>query len=373
MSAETTRNIREKASRQKPPTRRPKKKRTGLWTALAIAGAVVIICVVLALPVIAGGAGRSALIRVPAGATEQQLNDSLSKYFGDDYARHTMRVIKGMNRDVSSRHGAYLIEEEMSPLQTARRIMRGAQTPVRLTINGFRLLPTLAERIGRKMDFTADSLVSALQSADNLVRYGVTPEQAIGIFIDDSYDVWWSDSPQQVIDKIGAHYLDVWNATRRQQAQKLGLTPAEVMTICSIVDEETNKADEKGAVGRLYINRLRKGMRLQADPTVRYALGDFTIKRVGGAMLNNPSPYNTYRVAGLPPGPIRTTGTATIDAVLNSAPHDYLYMCARSDFSGYHDFAEGYDEHLANARRYQAALNRLGITNAAASDSTATK
>lgn len=372
MPTDTTPSSGTKNSRQTPTTRQAKK-RKGLWTALAIAGAVIIAVAVMAIPVIAGGPDRSALIRVPAGATEQQLADSLTKYFGSDYALHTMRVIKGMNREISSRHGAYLIEEGTSPLQAARKIMRGTQTPVRLTINGFRMLPTLADRISRKMDFTPDSLISALYDDATLQRYGVTREQAIGIFIDDSYDVYWSESPQQVIDKIGAHYLSVWNDKRRAQAEQLGLTPAEVMTICSIVDEETNKTDEKGAIGRLYINRLRKGMRLQADPTVRYALGDFTIKRVAGAMLSNPSPYNTYHTTGLPPGPIRTTSVATIDAVLSSEPHDYIYMCARPDFSGYHDFASDYDSHLSNARAYQAALDRLGITSAAQADSTAVK
>ena len=133
------------------------------------------------------------------------------------------------------------------------------------------------------------------------------------------------------------------------------------MIICSIVDEESNAKSEKGTIGRLYINRLKKGMKLQADPTVRFALNDFTIRRVTRNHLTVDSPYNTYQVEGLPPGPIRTTSVETIDAVLNSQPNDYLYMCAKEDFSGTHNFAADYATHQENARRYQNALNERGI------------
>lgn len=338
------------------------KSRGGLWIGLVVIGILLVGLCAYALPTVSDSAEQTALVRVPAGATEENLSDTLTRYFGADYASAAMRAVKGMNREVSSRHGAYLIEEGTTPLMAARKIMRGMQSPVRLTINGFRKLDDLTARIGRKMEFGPDSLAALLSRPETLDKYGLAPEQAIALFIDDTYDVYWSDTPQHVVDKIGRHYLEVWNPQRRAKADALGLTPAEVMTVCSIVDEETNKADEKGKVGRLYLNRLRKKMRLQADPTVRYALGDFTIKRVAGPMLQLQSPYNTYVVNGLPPGPIRTTRVETIDAVLDSEPHDYLYMCARSDFSGYHDFATTFDEHMANARRYQAELNRRNIT-----------
>ncbi|MDE5675491.1 MAG: endolytic transglycosylase MltG, partial [Muribaculaceae bacterium] len=148
---------------------------------------------------------------------------------------------------------------------------------------------------------------------------------------------------------------------RIQKAKDLGLTPAQLMTIASIVDEETNKLDEKDEIGRLYINRYLKGMKLQADPTVKYAVGDFSLRRILNTHLKTSSPYNTYLNTGLPPGPIRTTSVATIDQILNSKPSDAIYMCAKEDFSGYHNFAATYKEHLANAKRYQAALNRRGI------------
>jgi UPF0755 protein len=157
------------------------------------------------------------------------------------------------------------------------------------------------------------------------------------------------------------YYNDFWTSERKAKAEKLGLTPDQVEIIASITEEETSKADERGKVGRLYINRFKSGMRLQADPTVKYALGDFSIKRLTHDMLQVQSEWNTYRVNGLPPGPIRLPEKSTIDAILNSTPHNYTYMCAKEDFSGYHNFTTSYDEHLANAHRYQDALNARNI------------
>lgn len=349
-------------SKKATKKRKKRSSRRGLWLTLAVVGVLLVGLCAYALPTVSDEAQETALVRVPAGAAEQTLADTLTKYFGADYSAAAMRAVKGMGRDVATRHGAYLIEEGTTPLMAARKIMRGMQSPIRLTINGFRKLDELTSRIGRKMEFGPDTLAALLADPAILDRYGLTREQAIALFIDDTYEVYWSDTPEHVIEKIGRHYRDVWNGTRRAKAEALGLNPAEIMTICSIVDEETNKADEKGKVGRLYINRLNRHMRLQADPTVRYAAGDFSIRRVAGPMLQLQSPYNTYVVSGLPPGPIRTTRVETIDAVLDAEPHDYLYMCARSDFSGYHDFATTFDEHMANARRYQAELNRRNIT-----------
>lgn len=342
--------------------RQASKSRRTVWLIVCLLGAVLVGGMAFALPLVAGGAQQTALIRVPRYADNQALSDTLTKYLGADYAKKTMKAVKAMKRDVASRNGAYLIKEGTSPLMAARTIMRGMQEPIRLTINGFRQKDVLIDRISAKMEFSADELRTALDDPHLLAEYGVTEDQAIALFLDNTYDFYWNDSPQHVIDKIASNYKSVWNQSRQAKADSLGLTPAEVMTLCSIVDEETNKADEKGAVARLYLNRLEKGMRLQADPTVRYALGDFTIRRVGGEMLQNQSPYNTYRYAGLPPGPIRTTRVETIDAVLNSEPHDYLYMCAKADFSGYHDFSRTFEEHRALARKYQVELNRRGIT-----------
>ena len=330
-----------------------------------VAAIVVVVCFAVAglavwLMLFAGMAPSSAIVRIPSDASKEQLRDSISKYLGEPYAKKVSRLVGLRGTDLRSRHGAYLIEAGMSPLDAARRLTSGPQEPLTITINGFRLLPVLEEKVAARFDFTQDSISSVLADTKTLKEYGLTPEQALSLFINDSYQFFWNASPAEVVKKVGAHYDEVWTSERKAKAKALGLSPADVMTLASIVDEESSKLDEKGAIGRLYINRLQRGMKLQADPTVRYAGGDFSVKRI-----KNPnsidSPYNTYIHMGLPPGPIRTTSVETIDAILDSKPHDYIYMCAKEDFSGYHNFASTYAEHQANARRYKRELDRRGI------------
>ena len=329
----------------------------------AIVSAVCFIAVALLAAwtlLFSGMAPSSAIVRIPSNASKEQLHDSISRYLGSGYARKVSRLVGLRGTDLAARHGAYLIEAGMSPLTAMRRLTSGPQEPLTITVNGFRLLPVLEEKVAARFDFGKDSIASALADAGNLRDYGLTPDQALALFINDSYQFYWDASPEDIIKKVGAHYNEVWNQERIDKAKALGLTPAEIMIVASIVDEESNKLDEKGTIGRLYINRLHRGMRLEADPTVRYAGGDFTVKRV-----RNPreieSPYNTYLHQGLPPGPIRTTSVETIDAILDSAPHDYIFMCAKEDFSGYHNFASTYAEHQVNARRYKRELDRRGI------------
>lgn len=337
------------------------KKRILLFASLGALAAMIAAILIFFLPLAITKAQDEAIVKIPRNASADDVHDSITKYLGKSYADKVMRVAALRHTDLPARHGAYLIERGLSPLRAERKISQGRQHPLTLTVNGFRTLPNLTERVARRFDFPADSLNVLLNNPEVLATYSLTPRQAIALFIDDSYELYWSASPAQVIKKIGDNYNKVWNKERRDKADALGLTPAEVMTLCSIVDEESNKLDEKGKIGRLYINRINTGMPLQADPTVRYALNDFTIRRVKGIHLQTDSPYNTYRISGLPPGPIRTTSVATIDAVLNSAPSSHLYMCAKEDFSGYHNFASTYAEHLDNARRYQKALDAKGI------------
>lgn len=348
---------------KKTVKRRRKRRRHNplLRYALVLSLALVVVCFAAYFMLLSGGARSSAVIRIPAGASASNVQDSISHYLGSGYAHKVMRLASFRDVDFKARHGAYLIEAGESPLSAMRRITSGAQHPLTVTINGFRLLSVLEEKVANRFDFSASDIAGMLADEKVLEPYGLAPEQALALFFNDSYEFYWSASPADVVKKFGSHYLDVWNQQRCDKAEALGLSPADVMIIASIVDEETNAIEEKGTVGRLYINRLRIGMPLQADPTVKYAVGDFSLKRITNKDKEIDSPYNTYRRKGLPPGPIRTTSVETIDAILDSTPNDYLYMCAKEDFSGRHNFATNYKEHQINARRYQRELDRRGI------------
>jgi len=323
----------------------------------ALVAITALVCALTLMP----GAPREATIKIPTGATESMTADTLTLYFGKDYSAKVMKLARMQGFDSKKRSGAYLIAKGMSPLRAARCIARGGQTPVKVTINGFRDRSRLVNAIASKFEFSPAALDSALSDTSFLSEYGLSPTQGMAFFLNDTYEFYWNTTPRKMLKKMGVAYKKFWNDDRLQKCRALGLSPAEIAIIASITDEETNVAEEKGAIGRLYINRLHKGMRLQADPTVRFALGDFNIKRVTEKHLRTDSPYNTYRNGGLPPGPIRTISRATVDSILNSRPSPYLYMCADPDFSGRHKFTVTFDEHKANAEAYRKELDRRGI------------
>lgn len=332
-----------------------------LWILISVALLIGLGMLTIA-PYMVNGSEKDVTFRIPKNATMQNVSDTLRKYFSEDYSNKVVRLMGIYGFDAAERHGLYYLPKGATPFATMRKLSRGGQSPVRLTINGFRSLPYLAQRIGLKMEFSPEEFLEAAKDSAYLTKYGLTPEQALSLFLEDSYDVYWTSTPKEVLDKIGENYLSYWTEGKREIAkEELGLTPAEMMIIASIADEESNQILEKGRIGRLYINRLDKNMKLQADPTVRFAINDFTIRRVTNQHLKFESPYNTYIHDGLPPGPIRTTSRKTLSAILDSKPSTDLYMCARPDFSGYHNFAATYDEHMQNARSYQAALDERGI------------
>ncbi|MCH5214397.1 MAG: endolytic transglycosylase MltG [Muribaculaceae bacterium] len=347
-------------TKQKKARKPHRSNRITMWILIAVS-AIIIVGLVTIAPFMVNGSSSDVAFRIPKNATMQHVTDTLNKYFPEDYSNKVVKLLKIYGFKPEERHGYYELPAGATPFATMRKLSRGAQTPVRLTINCFRSLPYLSQRMGLKMEFTPEEFMAAAQDSAYLAKYGLTPEQALSLFLEDSYDVYWTATPYEVLDKIGDNYLGFWSEGRREQAENLSLTPAEVMTLASIVDDETNQVIEKGKIGRLYVNRLDKGMKLQADPTVRYALNDLSIRRVTNEHLKVDSPYNTYQHEGLPPGPLRTTSRSTLTEILNSEPSNYLFMCARPDFSGYHNFAATYDEHLENARLYQNALDEKGI------------
>lgn len=320
-----------------------------------------IILLYLFLPAVTNKADNDALIKIPLNASNEMVNDSISKYLGDKYASKVMLMSKVRRSDFSKRHGAFMIEKGTSPLRAERKLISGSQYPMNVTVNSARGLDKVSERIASRLDVAPDSLLNFLQQPGNLDAYGLSPDDALALFIDDTHQFFWNASPKTIVEKFGANYKKIWNDERLKKAASLGLSPAQVITLASIVDEETNKADEKPLVARLYLNRLKKGMKLQADPTVKFALGDFSLRRIRTHHLSIDSPYNTYKISGLPPGPIRSVSVKDIDAVLDAPLHNYIYMCAKEDFSGYHNFAADYNTHQQNARKYQRALNQKKI------------
>ena len=259
------------------------------------------------------------------------------------------------------RSGRYAIDPDMNMLDFLNRLRIGQQAPVRITFNNIRLIGDLASRLTEPLMIRDDQLLSYLEDENHCRSLGFNSVTIKTMFIPNTYEVYWNISAEKLLERMKREFEVFWNESRLNKAKDIRLSPVEVSILASIVEEETADPDEYPVVAGLYINRLYKGWKLQADPTVKYAMGDFTIKRMLNAYLEIESPYNTYLHEGLPPGPIRIPSIKGIDAVLNYTKHNYMYMCANDDFSGRHKFAVTYNEHLRNAQRYWAELNRRGI------------
>lgn len=259
------------------------------------------------------------------------------------------------------RTGRYLIQPNDNAYHLYQRIAGGAQSPVQLTIGSVRTLDRLARLAGSQLMIDSTEIANRLSDRSFIQSIGYNRETIPALFIPNTYEVYWNMSVDDFFNRMIQEHERFWNKERQEKAAAIGLSPEEVSTLASIVDEETNAADEKKTVAGLYINRLHKGMLLQADPTVKFALQDFELRRILFKHLEVDSPYNTYKYAGLPPGPIRIPTIAGIDAVLNYEHHNYLHMTAKEDFSGRHNFATTLSQHSANARKYHDALNKRKI------------
>ena len=258
--------------------------------------------------------------------------------------------------------GKYLLKEGMSNNELVDLLRSGKQEPVKLSFDHIRTVKELAGKVSREIEADSISIYNLLTDRDFVGKYGLDSKTILTLFIPNTYDFYWNTSAEQMVKKMAQEYKSYWTEERKQKAKAMNLSQSEVSILASIVQSEQSvRADERPRVAGLYINRLKIGMRLQSDPTVIYAVGDFEIERVTGKHLAIESPYNTYRNSGLPPGPIVLPSIKSLDAVLNYEKHHYIYMCAKEDFSGYHNFAVNFSEHQVNARKFQQELNRRNI------------
>lgn len=257
--------------------------------------------------------------------------------------------------------GAYRFSQSDNCLTVYRRLKSGAQTPVNLTLPSVRTVGKLLKTVSHQLMTDSSNLARLLMDSTYCAQIGYSTETLPCLFIPNTYEVYWTMTPEAFVKRMQKEHDRFWNEERKAKAQSIGLTPEEVATLASIVEEETANNAEKPMVAGLYMNRLHAEMPLQADPTVKFALQDFGLRRILHAHLETESPYNTYKHTGLPPGPIRIPSIQGIESVLNYTRHDYLYMCAKEDFSGTHNFAATFTQHLANARKYQQELNRRKI------------
>lgn len=257
--------------------------------------------------------------------------------------------------------GHYVLRPGMSVIEVARMLKLGTQTPVRVTINNVRIPAQLAQKLARQIDADSAAVMQALTSKALAAEVGFDSVTLFSMFVPDSYEFYWTVTPEEFVKRMKREYDRFWTPERDAKRKRSGLSRLEVMTLASIVYEETRKTDEMPRIAGVYVNRLRKGIPLQADPTVKYAMQDFGLRRILYKHLKYPSPYNTYINKGLPPSPICMPGKNAINAVLDFEKHDYIFFCARPTFDGYHNFARTLREHNANARAYSAELNRRKI------------
>lgn len=259
--------------------------------------------------------------------------------------------------------GRYEIRPNMNINSVIENLKMGKQKAVKLTFNNIRLKEDLAKRISQQLNLSEKEILNTLNDSIVCNKLGFKPETVIAMFIPNTYEVYWDTSIEAFLTKMDSEYNKFWNNNRKQKAEQLGLNPIEVATLASIVEEECFYQDEYPIVAGLYLNRLNRGQLLQADPTVKFAVGDFSLRRILFKHLEINSPYNTYQNLGLPPGPIRMPSIKAIDSVLSPAQHEYYYMCAKEDLSRRHNFAKTHIEHERNAAKYRNALNKSKIFN----------
>lgn len=305
--------------------------------------------------------GKKEYLYIHTGATfddvyktirdEGIVNDTTTFHWSAINMKYTGRV----------KAGKYRLHEGMSNRKFINMLASGAQEPVTLAFHNLRLKEQFAGFVAKKIEPDSTAIIKLLDSADFVKQYGFTTDNVYTMFLPNSYQLYWNTSPEKFFKRMYANYQKFWTPERKQQAAEINLSPVQVSILASIVDAEALHDDEMPTIAGLYLNRLKKGMKLESDPTVIFAENDFTIHRVLNKYLTINSPYNTYMYAGLPPGPVMMPSVNAVNAVLNYKASNYLYMCAKADFSGYHAFATNVADHLVNAHKFQQALNARHI------------
>ncbi|MBX7124583.1 MAG: endolytic transglycosylase MltG [Cyclobacteriaceae bacterium] len=294
---------------------------------------------------------------IKPGTTFRQVQQDLKKgdYVNDLVSFSFLARLYGYDKKVIP--GRFILRSRMTNLQAIRILKSGKQEPVKITFNYVRLQNELGERITKNLGMSPQEFDEALARFVATNDEGFTERNVLSMFIPNTYEIYFNITPDDLIARMNKEYHSFWNDERRALASEVGLTPIEVSILASIVQAETVKTEEAPIIAGLYLNRLKKGIALQADPTLVFASGDFSLKRVLNQHKEIDSPYNTYKYAGLPPGPINMPQVGMLEAVLHPEQHGYYYMCAREDFSGYHNFATNLTDHQRNATRYQRALS----------------
>ena len=301
-------------------------------------------------------------IRITSNSTYGELVGQIRPLLSSGMHRLAFDIYaERLNLEKRFRAGNYTFDGGESVVQIVRKFALGEQTPVKLVIGEARTLPHLAGKLAMQIEADSLAILSAMRNKQLRKELGFVKDSTIAMFIPNTYEVWWNSSPERLLHRIKSEYDTFWNETRTAKLKRCKLSEYEVMTLASIVYEETKIASEMKTVAGVYMNRLNRKMPLQADPTVKYALGDFGLKRILHKHLRYKSPFNTYVNRGLPPAPICIPSVTAIDAVLDYEEHNYLYFCAHPDLNGSHIFARTLKEHNANARKYSEALNRLKI------------
>lgn len=300
-------------------------------------------------------------VTIPPDATIDMVVDSLVKNNIINSENSFRQVAKLKRYKQSIRPGQFKIQPNWNNNELINHLRSGSQKAVKFVIHNARTRKDLAGIVGKQLSIDSLLFLQSLNDGQVADQYGFTKDNFPTMFLANTYELYWNTSEEQFINRMKKEYDRFWNEERKKKAAQLGLTTEEVIILSSIVEEETKQNSELKTVAGLYLNRLERGIALQADPTVKYAVGDFALKRILNKHLEFDSPYNTYKYAGLPPGPIRIPELNVVDAVLNPKDHDFLYMCAKPDYSGEHNFAKTLAEHNRNANIYHEFLNKENI------------